>query len=86
MNIFENEIDVMLQNNIENVIVAIMKSRKKANMTQEELSEKSGVSRTTISRIETFNLTTPDLRTLMQLCQPFGIELKIEIISDQREG
>ena len=85
MNIYNQQIDMKFQENIENIIVTIMKHRKKSNLTQEQVSEKSGISRTTISRIESFSIQ-PDVKTLMQICDVFDLELEIVIKPRQSEN
>lgn len=45
----------------------LKKYRKKRGMTQEELAEKSNVSRATISAIENKNIGTVNFRTLTKL-------------------
>ena len=84
MNIYNHHVDAKLQENIENIIVTILKYRKKSNLTQEQVSEQSGISRTTISRIESFSIQ-PDLQTLMQICDVFDLDLEIVIKPRQQE-
>ena len=84
MNIYNHHVDAKLQENIENIIVTILKYRKKSNLTQEQVSEQSGISRTTISRIESFSIQ-PDLKTLMQICDVFDLDLEIVIKPRQQE-
>lgn len=47
--------------------IAIQELREKRKMSQEELADKSGVSRTTISLIETDKATTVKLSTLQKI-------------------
>lgn len=84
MNIYNHHVDAKLQENIENIIVTILKYRKKSNLTQEQVSEQSGISRTTISRIESFSIQ-PDLKTLMQICDVFDLDLEIVVKPRQQE-
>ena len=64
--------------------MTILKYRKKSNLTQEQVSEQSGISRTTISRIESFSIQ-PDLKTLMQICDVFDLDLEIVVKPRQQE-
>ena len=49
--------------------------RKEKNLTQEELSEKLGVSRRSVSRWETGN-TLPDLDLLIELSDFYDVDLR----------
>lgn len=46
--------------------------RKKKNITQDELSKKAGVSRTTLSTIES-GQSNPDARTISKLVKALGV-------------
>lgn len=50
----------------------IKEAREKQNMTQEELAEKSGISRTIISRLEGGRPTTTTSKTLLKLAKALG--------------
>lgn len=50
--------------------------RKKANLTQQELSEKSGIIQSSISKIESF-ARSPQLITLIKMLYPMGYTLKV---------
>jgi transcriptional regulator with XRE-family HTH domain len=54
----------------------MMAARKAAGLNQEEISEKSGVSRKTVSRIET-GAIDPRLSTLEVLARSMGMELML---------
>ena len=58
------------------IILATIEARKNANMTQRELSKKSGVVQPAIAKIETFN-RIPQYTTLMRLLYPLGYTLKV---------
>ncbi len=58
------------------IILATIEARKNANMTQRELSKKSGVVQSAIAKIETFN-RIPQYTTLMRLLYPLGYTLKV---------
>ena len=49
--------------------------RKRSNMTQAELAEKSGVSRVTISRLETGELQETTLGTLSRLADTLRVSI-----------
>lgn len=50
----------------------IKEVRESLNMTQEELAEKSGVSRCTISALESDSQRTTTTKTLLKLAQALG--------------
>ena len=58
-------------------ILAIAKARAETGLTQKELAERSGLTQSNISRIET-GRSVPNVRTLQQLAQGFGKTLHIE--------
>jgi transcriptional regulator with XRE-family HTH domain len=53
----------------------IKEARKELHMTQEELSKKSGVSRTIISGLETGVITTTTTGTLLKIANAMGKEV-----------
>ena len=72
---FTPEEDVEMELEIE-IIKATIEARKQANMTQRELSQKSGVIQPTIARIEKMK-TSPQTSTLIKLLYPLGYTLKV---------
>ncbi len=58
--------------------------RKEKSMTQEQLAEKLGVARRTVSRWETGN-NLPDLDILVELSDLYSVDLR-EIISGERKS
>lgn len=62
---------------IEDIIIQLLKHRKRRGLTQEEVAKKSGLSRSTISRIESFSLI-PDLKTLILICKVYDISLTLK--------
>lgn len=48
--------------------------RLESGMSQEELSEKSGISRTTLSKIENNEEATVSTRTVAKLAEVFGVK------------
>lgn len=49
--------------------------REKRHLTQDELAEKSGVSRATIAALESGNKKTASVRTLMKLADALGVRV-----------
>lgn len=87
---FNKYLDEQLQNpvfkkewdNLEpefNAIQAIIDARKRCNMTQKELSEKTGIAQSDISKIETGN-ANPALSTLKRLAEGMDMVLKLEFV------
>lgn len=56
--------------------------RKKSNLTQEEVADKLGVSRQTVSKWET-DMSTPDLDKLIPICKLYGITTE-ELLTDEK--
>lgn len=59
------------------VIQALISARTECHMTQKELSEKTGIRQSNISRIESGN-TSPTMDTLARLAEGMGKKLHIE--------
>lgn len=70
----ENDDDV--QNQIDDIIVSLIKERKKKKLTQAQLSEVTGIPQATISRLESF-ASTPTLQVLIRLSNALGLYLSI---------
>ena len=68
-----------IQDQIDELIVSIMKQRKKLKITQTKLARMSGVPQATISRIESFS-TQPNLKTLVRLGTAMGMRINFECI------
>ena len=62
-----------------NAIQAMIDARKKCNMTQKELAERTGIDQSDISKIETGN-ANPALSTLKRLAEGMNMILKLEFI------
>ena len=62
----------------------LQKLRKEKGMTQEQLAEKLGVARRTISRWETGS-NMPDLDVLIELSDFYAVDLR-EILSGERKS
>lgn len=63
------------------VIEAILKARKESGLTQKQLSERTGIAQTDISRLELGN-ANPSLRTLQRLAAGMGMRVKIEFVPE----
>ena len=61
------------------VIEAMLKARKESGLTQQQLSERTGIAQTDISKLERGN-GNPSLRTLQRLAAGMGMRVKIEIV------
>ena len=55
----------------------IRELREKAKLSQEELAERSGISRVTISFIETGKLESVTTKTLRQIAEALGVSVSI---------
>lgn len=62
-----------------NMIQAMIDARKRCNMTQKELAERTGIDQSDISKIETGN-ANPALSTLKRLAEGMDMILKLEFI------
>lgn len=58
------------------IIRATIRARKKANLTQQQLSKLSGIVQPSIAKIEKF-ARTPQYTTLMKMLYPTGYTLKV---------
>lgn len=61
------------------VIQALIDARKQQNITQKELSERTGITQADISRIEN-GTRNPSLAMLKRLAKGIGMQLKVEFI------
>ena len=78
---FEKELEFSQEEEIEmklemDIIRATIEARKKANLTQRELSEKSGIKQPSIAKIEK-SVHSPQALTLIKLLYPLGYTLKV---------
>ena len=62
-----------------NTIQAMIDARKRCNLTQKELAERTGIDQSDISKIETGN-ANPALSTLKRLAEGMDMILKLEFI------
>lgn len=62
------------------IIQAMIDARKASGLTQKDLSERSGIAQSDISKLENGN-GNPSLRTLQRLAEGMGMKLKIEFVN-----
>ncbi len=77
----EEEAEMQLEMEL---IEATIEARKKANLTQRELSEKSGVIQPSIAKIESF-ARSPQATTLIKLLYPMGYTIKVVPINEKEK-
>lgn len=61
------------------IVQAILDARKRAGMTQKDLSERSGIAQGDISKLENGS-ANPSLKTLQRLAEGLGMRLKLEFV------
>lgn len=61
------------------IIQAMIDARKLKGITQKELSKRTGIAQSDISKLENGN-ANPSLRTLQRLASGMGYKLKLEFI------
>lgn len=66
-----------------NIIQAFIDARKSQNITQKELSKRTGITQADISRIET-GVRNPSLNMLKKLADGMGMYLKLEFIPKKK--
>ena len=62
------------------IIQAMIDARKSQNLTQKELSERTGITQADISRIENGS-RNPSLNMLKKLAKGLGMRLRVEFVS-----
>lgn len=68
-----------------NIIQAMIDARKKQNITQKELSKRTGITQADISRIEN-GTRNPSLDMIKRLARGLGMRLRIEFVSEPEKG
>ncbi len=66
------------------IIRALVEARKEQNLTQKELSKRTGITQADISRIEN-GTRNPSLEMLKRLAKGMGMRLKLEFISETQK-
>ena len=61
------------------IIRAMLEGRERADLTQQELAEASGITQADISRLEN-GTANPSLRTLKRLASGMGMRLKVDFV------
>ena len=61
------------------IIQAIIDARQETGLTQRELSERTGIAQSDISKLENGN-ANPSIRTLKRLAEAMGKQLKISFV------
>ena len=61
------------------IIKSLFEVRQRKDITQKQLSERTGIAQADISRIENGN-ANPSLQTLVRLAEGLGAKLKIEFV------
>ena len=94
MNDFRKQLDKKLQDPkykekwdayepVYQVIKTLIEARKKKNVTQKELAERTGITQPDISRLEN-GRGNPSLRTLNNLARGLGMVLKVEFVDEKQ--
>jgi len=66
-----------------NIIQAMIDARKSCNMTQKDLSDKTGITQADISRIEN-GTRNPSLEMVKRLASGMGMQLRLEFVPVQK--
>ena len=66
------------------IVQAVIDARKKANLTQKELSEKTGIAQSDISKLENGN-SNPTLAMLKRLADGMGMTIKLQFVPKSAE-
>ncbi|MDY6365344.1 MAG: helix-turn-helix transcriptional regulator [Oscillospiraceae bacterium] len=61
------------------IIRAMLEGRERADLTQQELAEATGITQADISRLEN-GTANPSLRTLKRLASGMGMRLKVDFV------
>lgn len=78
---FEKELNITPEQEMEirlemDIIKATIEARRKSNLTQRDLSKKTGITQSVIARIEKC-VNSPQTNTLIKLLYPMGYTLKV---------
>lgn len=66
------------------IIQAIIEARKHSDLTQKELSERTGIAQGDISKIER-GASNPSIKTLKRLAEGMGMTLKVEFLPKKKQ-
>jgi len=67
------------------LIQAMINGRKQLNMTQNDLSKKTGITQADISRIEN-GTRNPSLAMMKRIAEALGMSLRLEFVKDNKRG
>lgn len=62
------------------IVKAVLDARKRAQLTQQQLADKTGIDRTDISKLEN-GKTNPTINLLQRIAEGLGMSLKLEFIA-----
>ena len=62
------------------IMQAIIDARKASGLTQKQLSERTGIAQSDISKLESGN-ANPSLKTLQRLAAGMGMKIKVEFLA-----
>lgn len=68
-----------------NMIQALIDARKRSNLTQKQLAERTGINQADISKIETGN-ANPTLQVLKRLAEGMDMVLRLEFVPKQQKS
>ena len=85
--LFTTTIEVMTRDMSEELIDSLVQCRKAKGMTQQDVSDITGMQRANIARLENCN-NTPSLDVLIKYATALGMKLTFELeeVEDQRDG
>ena len=66
------------------IIQAVFDARKSSRMTQKELSERTGIAQSDISKLENGN-SNPTINLLQRLAEGMGMTIKLQFIPKQTQ-
>lgn len=78
----EQEVEIQLEMDL---IEATIKARNKSNLTQRQLSKKSGIKQPAIARIES-RVCSPRVDTLLKMLYSIGYTLKVVPINENKKS
>ena len=67
------------------IVQALIDSRKNSGLTQKQLSEKTGIAQSDISKLEN-GTANPSLKTLQRLALGMDMTLKVEFLPTQNQN
>ena len=76
------DIEKQISNMEYDLITEFIRLRKDANLSQQDIADRSKVIRTTVARIEN-QMNSPQIKTMLQILEPLGYTLKIEKIDEK---